>query len=423
MFRGTERLLGMEATTLFVESTRNCGQTPRLLLLLEELGAPYELRLRADGHFLETYGRPGPRLVDGDLTLFESSTMLRHCARTRSHGRLIPQAARELTRVDAWLDCSALLGLTVAALMCEEQAQGIERRPQRIVEERAKIAAIVATVERALEDSDGDWLLGEFGLADCGMAVLPRIARFMDFAAWPRVRAYCERLQRRPATGRARAKLALEPALASSDEVLEFWFGSAAVNEADVMAKAKRWFAGGETMDSEVKTRFGETVEAALAGKLDDWASTPRGRLALVIVLDQLTRNAFRGQPRAYTGDTKAQRLAMDAFETGLDAALSTVEQAFLSMPLLHAEDAGLQQRSLELAQRIAASAPPLHIKGSAMHLEQAEKYLAVVTRFGRFPHRNAILGRRSTPEEQAFLVDWAERAPPQGGLAHAHSS
>src|SRR4029079_11487204 len=124
-----------------------------------------------------------------------------------------------------------------------------------------------------------------------------------------------------------------------------------------------------------------------------------------------------------YTGDTKAQRLAMDAFETGLDAALSTVEQAFLSMPLLHAEDAGLQQRSLELAQRIAASAPPLHIKGSAMHLEQAEKYLAVVTRFGRFPHRNAILGRRSTPEEQAFLVDWAERAPPQGGLAHAHSS
>jgi uncharacterized protein (DUF924 family)/glutathione S-transferase len=423
MFRGAERLLGMQATTLFVESTRNCGQTPRLLLLLEELAAPYELRLRADGHFLKTYGRPGPRLVDGDLTLFEASTMLRHCARTRSQGRLIPHAARELTRIDAWLDCSALLGLTVAALMREEAEQGAERRPQRIAEERVRIAAIVATVERALEDSDGDWLLGDFGLADCGMVMLPRIAHFMDFAAWPRVRAYCERLQRRPAVGRARAKLALEPALASSEEVLEFWFGCAAATEADVMAKAKRWFNGGEILDTEVKARFGETIEAALAGKLDDWATTPRGRLALVILLDQLTRNAFRGDARTYAGDTKAQRLATEALETGLDAPLSTIERAFLSMPLLHAEDVGLQRRSLELAQRIAASAPPLHAKGSAMHLEQAEKYLAVVTRFGRFPHRNAILGRRSTPEEQAFLVDWAERAPPQGARAHAHSS
>jgi len=422
MFRGAERLRGMEASTLFVESTRHCGQTPRLLLLLEELAAPYELRLRADGHFLETYGRPGPRLVDGDLTLFESATMLRHCARTRSEGRLIPHASRELTRVDAWLDCSALLGLTIAALLREEREQGAERRPQRIAEERVKIAAIVATVERALEDSDGDWLLGDFGLADCAMAMLPRLGRFMDLAAWPRVRAYCERLQQRPAVGRARAKLALEPALASSEEVLEFWFGSAAVTEADVMAKAMRWFNGGESLDSEVKTRFGETIDAALAGKLDDWAATPRGRLALVIVLDQLTRNAFRGQPRTYAGDTKAQRLATQAFETGLDAPLTVVERMFLSMPLLHAEDVTLQRRSLELARRIGASAPALYAKGFAMHLEQAEKYLAVVTRFGRFPHRNAVLGRHSTPDEQTFLVDWAERAAPKGAPVHAHS-
>ncbi len=114
MFRGAERLLGMEATTLFIESTRNCGQTPRVLVLLEELAVAYELRLRADGYFFETYGRPGPRLVEGDLTLFESPTMLRHCARTRSGGRLIPRSPRELTRVDRWLDCSGWLGLTVA---------------------------------------------------------------------------------------------------------------------------------------------------------------------------------------------------------------------------------------------------------------------------------------------------------------------
>src|SRR4051812_22347184 len=108
MFRAAERLLGMEAT-IFVESTRNCGQTPRVLVLLEELAVPYELSLRPDGYFLETYRRPGPRLVEGDLTLFESATMLRHCARTRSEGRFAPRSPRELTRVDRWLDCSGLL--------------------------------------------------------------------------------------------------------------------------------------------------------------------------------------------------------------------------------------------------------------------------------------------------------------------------
>lgn len=422
MFRGAERLLGMEAPTLFIESTRNCGQTPRVLVLLEELAVPYELRLRADGYFFENYGRPGPRLVEGDLTLFESPTMLRHCARTRSGGRLIPRSPRELTRVDRWLDCSGLLGLTVAALMREEHEQGAERRPRRIAEERVKIASIIATVEQALEDSDGDWLLGDFGLADCAMSSLPRLARFLDFAAWPRVTAYCQRLQQRPAVMRAWSKLAPGPTPVSADEVLEFWFGTPVTSEAEAMAKAQRWFNGGKAMDREVKARFGETIEAALTGKLDAWASTPRGRLALVIVLDQLTRNAFRGQPRTYAGDAKAQRLASEAFDAGLDQTLSCVERMFLSMPLLHAEDTALQRRSAELARSIGASAPALYARGAGMHLEQANKYLAIVTRFGRFPHRNETLGRRSTAEEEAFLLDWAEKAAPRGAPQHEHS-
>jgi hypothetical protein len=104
MFRGAERLLGMEAPTLFIESTRNCGQTPRVLVLLEELAVPYELTLRPDGYFVESYGRPGPRLVEGELTLFESPTMLRHCARTRAGGRLVlaragAHAPRSLARL------------------------------------------------------------------------------------------------------------------------------------------------------------------------------------------------------------------------------------------------------------------------------------------------------------------------------------
>jgi uncharacterized protein (DUF924 family)/glutathione S-transferase len=422
MFRGAERLSGMQATPLFVESTRNCGQTPRVLLLLEELAVPYELKLRGAGHFLQTYGRPGPRLVDGDLTLFESSTMLRHCARTRADGRLVPRAARDLTRVDSWLDRSALLGLTVANLMREEQEQGAERRPQRIAEERTRIAAMLELVERALDDSDGDWLLGDFSLADCAMASLPTLARFIDFAAWPRTRAYCQRLLQRPALARVQAQLAPTPTVATPEQVVEFWFGEPATTEAELMAKAGRWFQGGESMDREVKAQFGDTVEAALAGQLDTWASTTRGRLALVIVLDQLTRNALRGQARTFAGDPKAQRLATEAFDAGLDETLSTVERLFLGMPFMHAEDLALQQRSVELARRFAASAPELHARGAAMQLEQAEKYFAIVTRFGRFPHRNAVLDRRSTPEEEAFLVDWAERASPSGAPRHEHS-
>src|SRR3954466_6090949 len=130
---------------MHIESTHCCGQTPRLLLLLEEIGAAYELTLRPDGHFLATYGRPGPRLVDDDLTLFECGTMLRHCARTRGEGRMLPRSSRELARVDAWLELSSYLGLTVVALRREEREQGVERRPARIAEERAKLAAMLET--------------------------------------------------------------------------------------------------------------------------------------------------------------------------------------------------------------------------------------------------------------------------------------
>jgi uncharacterized protein (DUF924 family) len=413
----------MQNPPLVVETTRNCGQTPRVLALLEELAVPYELRLRDDGYFLKTYGRPGPQLVDGELTIFGSATMLRHCARTRAGGRLIPRSTHELSQVDDWLECSGLIGFTVATLLCEEQQQGAERRPRRIAEERVRMAAMIGLVERALEDSDGAWLLGDFGLADCAMASLPRLARFLDLAAWPRVVAYCERLEQRPAIARALRKLASRPMLATPEQVLDFWFGEPASTEAEVMAKAQRWFNGSQTMDSDIRVRFGDTIEAALAGKLDAWASTPRGRLALVIVLDQLTRNALRGQARTFAGDSKAQELALDAFDTGLDESLSTLERIFLSMPLLHAEDRALQRRSAELARRIAASAPPLYAKGFAMHIEQADKYLAVVTRFGRFPHRNATLGRPTTPEEEAFLLDWADKAAPRGAPRHAHSS
>jgi glutathione S-transferase len=202
MFLRPERLPFMRRSTLFIESTQGCGQTPHLLVLLEELGAPYELLLRPDGYFISTYARPGPRLVDDDLSLFELAAMLRHCARTRAEGRLLPRSPQALARVDAWLELAGFLALAVQALRREEREQGEGRRPPRIAEERAKISSILELLERALDDSDGDWVLGDFGLVDCALVTLPKLARIVDLAGWPRVRAYSERLLTRPAVGR-----------------------------------------------------------------------------------------------------------------------------------------------------------------------------------------------------------------------------
>jgi glutathione S-transferase len=195
----------MKRVTLLVESTCDCGQTPHLLVLLEELSVPYELVFRPVGYFLDTYARPGPRLVDGELTLFELGAMLRHCARTHAGGRLLPQSAHELARVDTWLETASHLAGTALALRREEREQGETRRPARIQEERARLSGILQKLEHALHDSDGDWVLGDFGLADCALVGLPWFAQRLDLGTWPRVRAYCQRLLARPAVERVRA--------------------------------------------------------------------------------------------------------------------------------------------------------------------------------------------------------------------------
>lgn len=203
----------------------------------------------------------------------------------------------------------------------------------------------------------------------------------------------------------------------TASDVLDYWFGEPARSEPELMEKISRWFMGGPALDREVNERFGGALDAAIAGQLDDWADAPRSRLALVILLDQLTRNRFRDDPKMYSGDTKAQQLAVRSFEDGTADKLELVEKLFLAMPLLHAEDLALQQRAGVIGAALREEAPPLYEKMLAMHHEQTQKYTEVIRRFGRFPHRNAILGRESTPEEIEFLRDWADRAPPKGSL------
>ncbi len=191
------------------------------------------------------------------------------------------------------------------------------------------------------------------------------------------------------------------------ERVLSFWIGDP---EEDVRApgtRVRRWFQGGDAVDRDVRTRFGDLVVAAQRGDLDGWATSARPRLALVILLDQLSRNMFRGDPRAHAGDDKALALAVEAYERRWDDDLTLEERRWLVMPLLHAEDVPTLERAKAVFLGLAADAPAAQKGGFEAGASRAEKYRAVVARFGRFPHRNTLLGRVSTPEEEAFLETW----------------
>jgi len=189
--------------------------------------------------------------------------------------------------------------------------------------------------------------------------------------------------------------MALDP-LAS--EILAFWFGPEPHVARDF------WFRKDSAFDGKIARHFGAAVDAALDGAYWDWTATPHGALARVLLLDQFTRNLFRGEPRSFSGDVDALAMATAAVDNGGDRALDRYERWFLYMPFEHAEDRAMQERSLALFEGLAAET------GDSALLHWAEKHAAIVRRFGRFPHRNAILGRASTPEEIAFLGEPGSR-------------
>ena len=174
--------------------------------------------------------------------------------------------------------------------------------------------------------------------------------------------------------------------------ILEFWFGPSPHATRDI------WFRKDPKFDAEIARRFGIAVEAALRGEHREWTATPHGTLARVVLLDQFTRNIFRDAPRAFAGDEQALAMASAAVDTGFDRGLDHYERWFLYMPFEHAEDLCAQERSLALFGALASEL------GDPGALQWAEKHAAIIRRFGRFPHRNAILGRASTAEEVAFL-------------------
>jgi uncharacterized protein (DUF924 family) len=176
-------------------------------------------------------------------------------------------------------------------------------------------------------------------------------------------------------------------------DILAFWFPPGTKGERDV------WFRKDDAFDREIRERFGAALAASLAGAFGEWCTTAHGSLARVILLDQFTRNAFRGTPDAFAGDARALATAQSAIERGFDGALDPYERWFLYMPFEHSEDLAMQDRAVELFAALAAQT------GVDAPLPWAEKHRDVIRRFGRFPHRNEILGRTSTQEELAFLT------------------
>jgi len=173
---------------------------------------------------------------------------------------------------------------------------------------------------------------------------------------------------------------------AEAQDVLDFWF---------VETAPERWFKKDAAFDDEMRSRFADTYRRAAAGALDAWQTAPRGCVALIVVLDQFPRNMYRGDARAFATDAAARAVLRHALESRFDAVISVKERQFLYMPLQHSEDAADQ--ALSVALNAATGDPDL--------LKWAEAHKRIIDEFGRFPHRNGILGRQSTPEEAAFLT------------------
>ena len=173
--------------------------------------------------------------------------------------------------------------------------------------------------------------------------------------------------------------------MAVKEEILNFWFKE---------CKPDQWFKKNEDFDQMIKRRFSGAIEDAIEGKLDSWEETETGCLALIILLDQFTRNVFRDTPRAFAGDERALVLSQQCFNNDYLTNLDIHRRQFMLMPMMHSENLSVQDAALPLFNNYA----------SEKDYEYAKKHREIIARFGRFPHRNVILGRKSTNEELEFL-------------------
>ena len=187
--------------------------------------------------------------------------------------------------------------------------------------------------------------------------------------------------------------------------IREYWFGTV-WEDAAVTARerARLWWSKNPESDDEIRQRFESWVIKAGSGELDNWASNPQDRLALILLTDQFPRSIYRDSAKAFAFDSKALSLAHTGIDAGFDAALRPFEKVFFYLPLEHSESLGDQKRSVSLFQKLVDEASPDQKPTFAEYLDFAVRHRDIISRFGRFPHRNEALGRISTPEELSFL-------------------
>ena len=195
-----------------------------------------------------------------------------------------------------------------------------------------------------------------------------------------------------------------------AEAVLDFWFEGVADDPQAIAARSKAWFQSDPAFDLLCRDRFVELHERAARGELDGWQETPRGALALVVVLDQFSRNIHRGMGAAFACDAKALECCLRARKRGFDDQLRPVERMFLYMPFQHTEDRERQDESVRVWEALATSVDGELAEYFEYSIDHAREHRDVVHRFGRFPHRNAVLGRDSSPQEQQYLDGGAPR-------------
>lgn len=186
--------------------------------------------------------------------------------------------------------------------------------------------------------------------------------------------------------------------------VLDFWLGGRLETPDGLKQAVARWFANDPALDDAIREQFGSAIDQARSGGFDDWMQSPPTWLALLILLDQFPRNAYRGGELAFASDAKALHVAIDGIRRGMDRSLAPAERVFAYLPLEHAEDASIQRESVRLFARLQEDVPSTQRDMFAVFLGYAEQHRDVIDRFGRFPHRNAVLGRANSDEERAYL-------------------
>lgn len=190
------------------------------------------------------------------------------------------------------------------------------------------------------------------------------------------------------------------------DSIRDFWFGTGTDDAAAARDHAKLWWSKNPETDQLIRSRFAAQVEAAADRELDAWGATPRGLLALLLLTDQFPRNIHRNTPEAFAFDPLARTWCLSGLDRGMDKKLRPIERVFFYLPLEHSEAIEHQLLSVQLFTKLFQEVPAEQMDTFRGYLIFALRHRRIIERFGRFPHRNAILGRASTPEEQAFLEE-----------------